>query len=59
MISSIVYSIDDIKRRYSRLGDTEIEILQVATYLDPRFKVHYFENLQEAELFFIKQKVTA
>ena len=46
--------LDDIKRRYSRLDDTAIEILRVATYLDPRFTVHYFENLQEAELFSIK-----
>ena len=34
------------------------EILQVATFLDPRFKVKYFEHVQEVELMSIKQKVT-
>ena len=34
------------------------EILQVATFLDPHFKVNYFEHLQEVKLLSIKQKVT-
>ena len=50
--------VDDIKDHYSRLNDTVNEILQVATFLDPRFKVKYFEHFQEVELLFIKQKVT-
>ena len=50
--------VDDIKGCYSRLNDTVNEILQVAAFLDPRFKVKYFEHLQEVELLSIKQKVT-
>ena len=50
--------VDDIKGRYSRLNDTVNEILQVATFLDPHFKVKYFEHVQEVELMSIKQKVT-
>ncbi|XP_065906823.1 uncharacterized protein [Dysidea avara] len=50
--------VDDIKGRYSRLNDTVNEILQVATFLDLRFKVKYFEHFQEVELLSIKQKVT-
>ena len=34
--------IDDIKGRYCRLNDTMNENLQIATFLDPRFKVKYF-----------------
>ena len=41
------HTVDDIKGRYSRLNDTVNEILQVATFLDPRFKLKYFEHLQE------------
>ena len=50
--------VDDIKGRYSRLNDTMNEILQVATFLHPRFKVKYFEHFQEVELLSIKQKVS-
>ena len=50
--------VDDTKGCYSRLNDTVNEILQVATLLDPRFKVKYFEHLQEVKLLSIKQKVT-
>ena len=50
--------VEDIKGRYSRLNDTVNEILQVATFLDPCFKVKYFEHFQEVELLSIKQKVT-
>ena len=49
--------VDGIKGHYSRLNDTVNEILQVATFLDSRFKVKYFEHLQEVKLS-IKQKVT-
>ena len=49
--------VEDIKGHYSKLDDTVNQILQVATYLDPRFKVKYFEHLEESELLCIKQKM--
>jgi len=51
-------ALDVIKRRYNRLDDIAIVILGVAMYLNPHFKVHYFEQLQEDELPSINQKVT-
>ena len=51
--------IEDIRKRYTeaKLGDKVIEILRVALFLDPRFKMKYLEQLQEGELCAVKQKV--
>lgn len=51
--------IEDITKRYTeaKLGDKVIEILRVASFLDPRFKMKYLEQLQEGELCAVKQKV--
>ena len=49
----------DIKSRYteSKLAENVILMLQVASFLDPRFKTKYMEHLGEIELISVKQKV--
>ena len=49
----------DIKSRYteSKLAENIILMLQVASFLDPRFKTKYMEHLGEIELISVKQKV--
>ena len=49
----------DIKSRYteSKLAENVILMLQVASFLDPRFKTKYMEHLGEINLINVKQKV--
>lgn len=49
----------DIKLRYteSKLAENVILMLQVASFMDPRFKTKYMEHLGEVELISVKQKV--
>ena len=49
----------DIRLRYtqSKLTESVILMLQVASFLDPRFKTKYMEHMNEDQLLSVKQKV--
>ena len=51
--------VEDIEKRYteSKLAEDVLLMLQVASFLDPRFKTKYMEHLGEVELLSVKQKV--
>ena len=45
--------VEDITKQYteSKLAEDVIVMLQIASFLDPRFKAKYLEQLGESELF--------
>lgn len=51
--------VEDITKRYSesKLTEDVISMLQMASFLDPRFKTKYLEQLSESELINVKQKI--
>ena len=51
--------VEDITNRYteSKLAEDVIVMLRIASFLDPRFKAKYLEQLGESELYNVKQRI--
>ena len=51
--------VEDITNQYteSKLAEDVIVMLRIASFLDPRFKAKYLEQLGESELYNVKQRI--